>query len=144
MTKVEILAKRIEDNFTHNLDYNCVFHPLESHPNFSYLPDIIKEFYIKIGVGSLGRGFLYFDINEPNFINEANDELSSYFTPHYEFFNDDLNSKLENVIIIGHDVDARWFGYDIKLNKFIVQWEVDDKDDIIDLLNMYIDNYPSF
>ena len=95
-------------------------------------------------MGSLGRGFLYFDINEPNFINEANDELSSYFTPHYEFFNDDLNSKLENVIIIGHDVDARWFGYDIKLNKFIVQWEVDDKDDIIDLLNMYIDNYPSF
>lgn len=142
MTKVDILAKRIKDSFENNDDYNCVFEPLIDHTNYIYLPDIIKEFYIKIGVGSLGCGFLFFDINEPYFLDNKNeDHLAFYFSPDYEFFNDELNSKLVDVILIGHDVNARWFGYDIKLNKFIVQWEVDVKDDIIDLLNMYIDNY---
>jgi hypothetical protein len=144
MTKVEILAKRIKDSFDNNVNYNCAFHPLKSHPNFIYLPDIIKEFYIKIGTGSLGSSFLYFDINEPNFFDLENDQLIPYFTPDYEFFNTELNSKLVDVIFIGHDVDARWFGYDVKLNKFIVQWETDDKDDIVDLLNMYIENHPLF
>ena len=141
MTKVEILAKRIEDSFANNADYDCVFRTLNSHLNFKYLPDIIKEFYRKIGSGSVGTSFLFFAINEPDFFDEENDELVPYFTPDYEFFNTDLNSKLVDVIFIGHDVDARWFGFDVKLNKFIVQWEVNDNYDIVDLINMYIDNY---
>lgn len=140
MNKVEKLAKRLADSFANNLDYNCVFYPLKSHPNFNRLPNVIIELYQKIGVGSLGSSFLYFDINEPNFFDKENEDFIFYMASQYEYFNSDFNSKLEDVILIGHDVYANWFGFDVRLNKFIRQ---DDKQeiDIVDILNRYIDDY---
>ena len=140
MSEVEKLAKRLEDSFSNNLNYNCVFHPLKSHPNFNRLPDVIVEFYEKIGVGSLGSSFLYFNINEPNFFDKESENFIFYIASEYEYFNSDFDSKLEDVLLIGHDVYTNWFGFDVRLNKFIRQ---DDKQeiDIVDILNRYIDDY---
>ena len=99
--------------------------------NKSQLPQIAQAFYEHLGYGYVGSNsdYMIFDIVLPDFYHK-----SEVYNVNYHgvdtYFDFDEKHLLENIIIIGGDVDGNLFGIDVSKNSDIIvsQWQVKGRD----------------
>ncbi len=104
---------------------------VRSFNNKSLLPKIAQSFYENCGYGYVGskNNYVIFDIVLPDFYHK-----SEVYDVNYHgvdtYFDFDEKHLLENIIIIGGDVDGNLFGIDVSKNSDIIvsQWQVKGRD----------------
>lgn len=97
----------------------------------SQLPQIAQAFYEHLGYGYVGSksDYIIFDIFFPEFYNKSEAYDVNYHGVD-TYFDFEKKHLLENIIIIGSDVDGNLFGIDISKNSdtIVSQWKVGGRD----------------
>jgi len=109
MNELQKLRKRLEWHRV-NRGFQNDLMPVCSSFDLPTLPHEYQEFYVNVGIGDVGSrsDYLIFRIFPPEFCRES--ECSSHFGG-LEFF--DSSSKVDDVILLGTDVDDQMFGFDV-------------------------------
>jgi len=100
--------------FTNNLT------PTDGFKHSESLPQDYCEFVKLVGTGEIGSGtgpdaFLIHSVSTPEFYH-SHEDWGIEFDGAGPFFDIDNKHLLDNILIIGHDVDREWIGYDIRSN----------------------------
>jgi hypothetical protein len=156
MNKVDWLLERINWHKNYVKGFSNDLKPLLSFKNKYLLPPIYHEFYEKIGVGEIGsdsikgQGYCVVNLFEPDFINSDHPSWDDIFDNHLssEWFNGKETSKCKDILLLGHDVDRNWFGFDIVKKTLVNQREekyLDTKDivDYVKSIMLSVEEYQS-
>lgn len=125
--------------------------PLQECTELTLLPGIYQEYFLRIGVGTVGTGatpgdgYLVFEVCAPTFCTHPNQTVYGYDPDdEFAFFDYEHKHRSLDVLLLGTDVDMQWFGYDITKGnaRFVTCWNNQfdrDTTDIVSYLRDILD-----